>query len=438
MSSSARGVDVADVAVQVEVRLWGQLVGALVELDTGPVVFEYADDFRRSGLEISPIHLPLDLRGPVRFDELRQRPAFAGLPGVLADSLPDAFGNKVIRAWLASRGESRTLTPAQRLLYVGERGLGALTYHPAREIEPRAGELVALALADLVRDARRVVEGSPDIAIPEIYRIGSSAGGMRPKAVVLVHETSGEIRSAFARARPGDVPCILKFDGVGDGSTADQLGVPLPFNRIEAAYTAMAARAGIDTAEVRVLEHEGHAHLLIRRFDVTPAGERVHQHSFGGLIHIDYNDPAASSYEEYLRSILRLGMPYAALEQGYRRAVFNVLAVNQDDHVKNLSFHMDRRGEWRLSPAYDLTFARGSGWTARHQMQLRGRTSEITVAHLVELAEEVSVTKPRRLIEEVRAAVAAWPEFARDTGVPGGDVARVSGELSMRDREVFG
>jgi len=428
----------ADVAVQVEVRLWGQRVGAVVELVTGPVIFEYADDFRRSGLEISPLHLPLELRGPIRFDELRRSPAFGGLPGVLADSLPDAFGNRVIRAWLAARGDPSDLTPTQRLLYVGERGMGALTYHPASSMNVRAGEVEALQIAELVVNARRIVEGSPDVAIPEIYRIGSSAGGMRPKAVVLHDPRSGEIRSAFAEPSPGDVPSILKFDGVGDGATADDLGRPLPFNRIEAAYTAMARLAGIDTVECDVIEDGAYAHLMLKRFDVTATGERIHQHSFGGLTHVDYNDPGASSYEEYLRAILRLGMPHADLEEGYRRAVFNVLAVNQDDHVKNLSFHMLRSGEWRLTPAYDLTFAHGRGWTSRHQMQIQGRTEGITAEHLHTLADAVSVTRAPRIIERVREALTTWPEKAKETGVPQADIARIGGELTRRERTVFG
>lgn len=428
----------ADVAVSVEVRLWGRRVGALVELASGPLVFEYAPDFQRSGLEVSPIRLPLSLTGPVRFDELRKSKAFEGLPGVLADSLPDAFGNKVIRAYFASRGEeSAAMSPAQRLLYVGERALGALTYHPAMAIPSRPAELIALEIADLVRNARSIVEGRADVAVPEIYRIGSSAGGMRPKAVVLFNPSTREVRSAFAEARPGDVPSILKFDGVGDGATAEKLGEPMPFNRVEAAYQRMAAAAGVDTSHVEILHHEGHAHLIVRRFDVAADGTRLHQHTLGGLLHLDYNDPGTTSYEEYLRCILRLGMPYASLREGYRRAVFNVLAVNQDDHVKNLSFHMDASGVWRLTPAYDLTFAKGHGWTAQHQMRLQHLTTGIREAHLARLAEELGVSRPGQIIERIDAAVASWPTFAAECDVPGVDVRRIQADLEARRREVF-
>ena len=349
-----------EVVAHAEIRLWNATVGAVAELDNGRILFEYADEFRSSGLEISPIHLPLSRRGPIAFDELRRQPAFQGLPGVLADALPDAFGNQVIRAWFAARNEPRrALSPVQRLLYVGERALGALTFLPAEPLPIRPAELESLEVAALVRDARRIVHGTPDVAIPEIYRIGSSAGGMRPKALVRFDPTTRTIRSGNAPAKPGEVPCILKFDGVGDGATVDELGRPQPFNRVEAAYTAMARDAGIDTCTITMLEIDGYAHLCVHRFDVD-GDERIHQHSFGGLVHVDFNDRGASSYEEYLRAVLRLRMPYAAVEQAYRRMVFNVMAVNQDDHVKNLSFQMRRDGRWQSTPAYDLTFARGA------------------------------------------------------------------------------
>jgi serine/threonine-protein kinase HipA len=429
---------VADVVAHVQIKIWGRRVGALAELSDGPIVFEYAPEFQRSGLEISPLRLPLHLTGPLRFDELRRSPAFEGLPGVLADSLPDSFGNKVIRAYFAARGEeSRALSPVQRLLYVGERALGALTYHPAIEIPARAAELQALEIAELVRNARRIVEGAPDVAVPEIYRIGSSAGGMRPKAVVLFNPHTREIRSAFAEPHAGDVPTILKFDGVGDGATSERLGRTMPFNRVEAAYNRMARDAGIDVSDVGVLHEGEHAHLLVRRFDIAPDGTRIHQHTLGGLLHVDYNQPGASSYEEYLRTILRLGMPYASLQEGYRRAVFNILAVNQDDHVKNLSFHMDTSGTWRLAPAYDLTFAKGGGWTARHQMRIRDLTAGIREGHLLELADELGVTRPRRIIDQVASAVASWPKHAAEQGVPAEHVKRIETELDARHREII-
>ena len=427
---------VAEVVAQAEVRLWGGMVGAVVELDNRRIIFEYAEAFRGRGLEISPIHLPVSRRGPVAFDELLRSPAFDGLPGVLADALPDAFGNRVIRAWFEARGESdRALSPVQRLLYVGTRALGALTFHPAVDVPVRPAEQESLDIAALVRDARRIIEGDPHVAIPEIYRIGSSAGGMRPKAVVWHNPATGLIRSANAAPAPGDVACILKFDGVSDGATVERLGTPMPYNRIEAAYGKMAVDAGLEMADISVLEDRGHAHLLIRRFDIED-GTRLHQHTFGGLVHVDYNDIGASSYEEYLRAVLRLGMAYPSLEQAWLRMAFNVLAVNQDDHVKNLSFHMDQAGAWRLAPAYDVTFAKGGRWTRTHQMRVRDKLSGITTADLLAVADAFGLKKPARLLDRIRGVLARWEEYAKEPDVPAEAVRDVRAELDQRAREL--
>lgn len=418
------------VLAETEVRLWGDTVGALVELESGRILFEYADSFRRRGLEISPIHLPTSLAGPVTFEELRRKPAFEGLPGVLADSLPDAFGRQVIRAWYAARGEDRrAMSPVQRLLYVGERALGALTFHPSEPLPLRTAELESLEVASLAHDARRIIRGEPDVAIPEIYRIGSSAGGQRPKAIVHFDPATGDVHSGARPAAAGEIPCLLKFDGVG--GEGEGLGPPQPYNRVEAAYADMARDAGLTVAAIDVLENGGYAHLLIQRFD-RPDGERLHQHTFGGLIHIDYNDPGASSYEEYLRAILRLGMSYDALREGYRRLVFNVMAVNQDDHVKNLSFHMGPDGVWSLTPAYDVTFARGSGWTASHQMRVRDKVRDIRRADLDVVAREFGVKFPGRILERTREALAGWETHAERYGVPDASVRAIRRELDGR------
>lgn len=423
----------ADVSAFAEIRIWGRTVGGVAELPDGAIVFEYDPEFRTSGLEISPIRLPLSTRGPVRFDELRRKEGFRGLPGVLADALPDAFGKTVIRAYYTSRGElDKALSPVQHLLYVGQRAIGALEFQPAEELPRRAAEAEALEIAELVADARRIIGGDADVAIPEIYRIGSSAGGMRPKAVVLYSPASGEVRSAFAPAGEGDIPAILKFDGVGDGSPDGVLGEPQPFNRVEAAYARMARDAGLDVVEIEVLEGGGgHAHLLVRRFD-RPEEGGLHQHTLGGLLHVDYNEPGASSYEEYLRTMLRLDMPPAAVIEGYRRMVFNVLAVNQDDHVKNLSFQMDPMGSWSLTPAYDVTFAKGSGFTATHQMRVTDKRSGITRRDLVSVADTFGIRNPRGIIDRVRDVVSRWPEYAEQQDVPAAVVRRVGAELRAR------
>lgn len=426
--------DAAGVTAEAEIRLWGDTVGAVVELESGRIVFEYADEFRRRGLEISPIQLPTDLVGPQSFEELRRKDAFRGLPGVLADALPDAFGRRVIRAWYAARGEpERAMSPVQQLLYVGERALGALTFHPAEE--PRPAQEEALEVQALAHGANQIVEGRTDVAVPEIYRIGSSAGGKRPKAIVHHHPGTRTLRSGGTPPRPGEVPCLLKFDGIGEDHTDDELGGPKPYNRVEAAYGDMARAAGLEMPPIELLEADGYAHLLVHRFDIRD-GRRLHQHTFGGLVHTDYNEPGASSYEEYFRTIQALGMAYDALSQAYRRMAFNVMAVNQDDHVKNLSFHMDREGAWSLTPAYDVTFARGEGWTRSHQMRVRDRTSDIRRDDLLAVADEFGVKKADRILDEIRDAIARWEEFAERHGVPEGVVAGIRRELDDRASEL--
>ena len=424
----------AEVRAFAEIRIWGQTVGGVAEMADGQIIFEYDPAFRRTGLEISPIHLPLSIRGPTRFEELARKEGFRGLPGVLADALPDAFGTSVIRAYYTARGEVRkAFSPVQHLLYVGTRALGALEFHPAEEFPVRDAEAEALEVAGLAADARRIIAGEPDVAIPEIYRIGSSAGGMRPKAVILYNLESGVIRSGFADREEGDIPAILKFDGVEGGPETDGLGHPQPFNRVEAAYARMARQAGLDAVDITPVEGaDGHYHLVIPRFDHNDDGV-LHQHTLGGLLHVDYNDPGASSYEEYLRTMLRLGLPPAAVIEGYRRMVFNVLAINQDDHVKNLSFHMDQGGAWTLTPAYDLTFAMGAGWTRTHQMRIRDKRAGITHADLIAVGDEFGLRAPGRIVEQVRSAVGDWPRFAEQEGVPADVAAEIGRALGDRN-----
>lgn len=422
--------DDADVRAEAEVRLWGNTVGALVELESGRILFEYADEFRRRGLEISPIQLPTDLAGPQSFEELRRKEAFRGLPGVFADALPDAFGRRVIRAYYAARGQpDKAMSPVQQLLYVGERALGALTFHPAEEPRPAVQE--ALDVQALAHGAQQIVAGRADVAVPEIYRIGSSAGGRRPKAIVHFDPQTNVIRSGGTPLRAGEVPCILKFDGIGDDHTDDELGAPKHYNRVEAAYAGMARAAGVDMPEIDVLAVDGYAHLVVPRFDLRD-GDRLHQHTFGGLMHVDYDDVGASSYEEYLRTIQTLGMAYDALTEAYRRTVFNVMAVNQDDHVKNLSFHMDRSGTWSLAPAYDLTHARGEGWTRYHQMRVRDKRSGIRREDLLAVATEFGIKKPERILEATREALGDWEHYADRHGVAERVRAAIREELDRR------
>ncbi|HEX9727935.1 MAG TPA: type II toxin-antitoxin system HipA family toxin [Gemmatimonadales bacterium] len=411
--------------IAVRILLWGRTVGAVAEDAAGQVVFEYDPAFRRSGLEFSPRHLPLSLAGPVSFPELRRLDAFLGLPGVLADALPDRFGTAVIRQYFTRAGTpERADRPIQRLLYVGRRAMGALEFAPPIEVGPAEEEI--LQLRDLVAQARVVVEGTPEVAVPEIMQIGASAGGARPKALILWNRETDEVRSGFATPRAGDEHWILKFDGVGELDAPDP--APQPYNRIEYAYTLMARAAGVAVSEPHLLTDRRLAHFMTRRFDLDASG-RLHYHSLGGLDHADYNAPGAYSYERYLLVCRELGLAPAELDEAFARAVFNIVAVNQDDHVKNFGFLMDRTGHWRLAPAFDLTYAKGSGFTRRHQMTLGGKTDGFTRDDLLALGASLGVRKDGALIlDRVLEAVDDWARWAEEAGVGHEDRRRIGME----------
>jgi serine/threonine-protein kinase HipA len=325
----------------------------------------------------------------------------------------------------------------QRLLYVGERAIGALTFHPVVELPTRPAERESLDVQALAQDARRIVHGDVHVAVPEIYRVGSSAGGRRPKAIVLHDAATSTIRSGGVPSLPGEEPCILKFDGVGGDAPDGALGEPQFYNRVEAAYGDMARAAGVEMPRITVLESGPYRHLLIPRFDIRN-GERLHQHTLGGMLHIDYNEPGSSSYEEYFRTILRLDMSYDSLREAFRRMVFNVVAVNQDDHVKNCSFHMDAAGSWSLTPAYDITFARGTGFTATHQMRVRDKVASIRASDLLAIAAEFGIKRPQHVLERTRAVIADWESHAATHEVPGGTVAAIRAALDERAAELAG
>ena len=413
-----------------EVRLWDRTVGAVAELDDGQIVFEYDEDFRRQGTEISPANLPLGTRGPQSFPALARLEAFGGLPGVLADALPDRFGNAIIRKYFADQGRpDAAMSPVQKLLYIGSRAMGALEFRPSLRIPRQLRENEALEIADLVEAARRVVEGRTEVAIPEIIRLGSSAGGARAKAVILWNRPKNEVRSAFAPAQPGDQHWLIKFDGVG--GLGDPDSAPQPYNRIEYTYARLAREAGIEMADTYLLEERGLAHFMTRRFDRV-GGRRLHLHSLGGMEHIDYNAPGLFSYEQYFRRVLALGLGYPALEQAFRRACFNLLAVNQDDHVKNFAFLMDEHGRWRLSPAYDLTFVRGRGLTRQHQMSFAGKSGGFTADDFLAVGARFGLDHDGRVIaQEVGDALARWGDFAHAADVPEDRIRRIGGAFRL-------
>lgn len=413
-----------------EVRLWGRTIGA-VSIEDGDDVasFQYDPEFARSGVEIAPIVMPL-ATGVYRFPEL-PRPAFHGLPGLLADSIPDKFGNALIDAWLASEGRSPdSFNAVERLCYTGARGIGALEFHPStglRRSGSRTVEIDALVdLASAVLSRREDLEASfaddPQRleALTDILRVGTSAGGARAKAVISWNPLTNEVRSGQVKAPAGFEYWLLKFDGVR-GNRDKELDDPKGFGAIEFAYSQMATAAGIEMSECRLLEENGRRHFMTRRFDRLPSGQKLHMQSLGALAHYDFNAAGAYSYEQAMQICRRLTLPTAAIEEMFRRMVFNFVARNQDDHVKNIAFLMNKDGDWRLSPAFDVTYSYNpsGNWTARHQMTLNGKRDGVTVSDFRQAAANVNLKRGRAdaILSDVIAVVRRWPYFADDAGV---------------------
>ena len=427
------GPRASDVRVSATVNLWGSTVGHVREYHNVRIGFDYDKDYLQSGTSLSPKFLPLEAR-VFEFPELRAMESFQGLPGVLADSLPDTFGNLVIRKYFAERGEpDNALSPVQRLLYIGKRAMGALEYSPALQRKTPEEER-ALEIQSLVESARQLIEGEPGEAVHEIMRVGGSAGGARAKALILWDRGKRRVRSGFARPRAGEEPWIIKFDGVGSANALDSRAKP--FNRIEYTYALLARTLRINMEDVSYLEEPGSGlfHFMTRRFDRAGA-EKRHMHSLAGITHVDFNRPQAYSYEAWFRLIMELRLGATALDQAYRRMLFNIVGRNQDDHVKNIAFLLDGpHASWRLAPAYDLTFAAGSGYTLRHQMTAGGLSDAFTRDGLVEIGKRFDIQRPQEIVEQTLDAFSTWPALAREWAIPETQIAHVSA-LHRRLRE---
>ena len=421
------------------VQLWGRTIGAVVRPEGERFAhFEYDPDFAGSGIEVAPLTMPLSRR-IWRFPRLDPR-TFHGLPGLLADSLPDRFGHALIDAWLATRGRTpESFDAIARLGYIGQRGMGALCFEPATGPDPfsdRVLEVAALVgLANRVLSARRDLNvamppDDPGAGLQEILRVGTSAGGARAKALVAWNPDTGEARSGQVETGSGFGYWLLKFDGIHDNRDRE-LADPQGFGVVEYVYHLMARAAGIEMTDCRLLDEGGRRHFITRRFDRTPSGGRLHMQSLGALAHLDYNQPGAHGYEQALLALRRLHLPMDDIEALYRRMVFNVVARNQDDHVKNIALLMDRQGRWSLAPAFDLTWAWNpdGAWTARHQMSVNGKGDGFTVDDLRAVADVAAMKRGRAeaILAEVVDAVRQWPALAEEHGVAGGWVAAVAG-----------
>lgn len=409
-----------------EVRLWGTAIGT-VALQEGESYarFEYDSSFANSGIQLSPLTMPLS-RQVYSFPHIATE-SFHGLPGLLADSLPDKFGNAVIDSWLESQGRRRgSLNAVERLCYTGTRGMGALEYVPT--LGPTHNTQEILQVDRLVDLASRILTqresmsvSTDDHVMEQIIRIGTSAGGARAKAVVAWNEKTGEMRSGQIDTEKGFGHWLIKFDGVTGNRDKEALDGPR-YTVIEYAYHLMAQAAGISMEECRLFDEGGRRHFMTRRFDRTREGDKLHMQTLGALAHFDFNVPGAHSYEQAVEVARRIGLGQGEAEELFRRMVFNIMARNQDDHVKNISFLMDRSGAWSLAPAYDVTYAYNpeGAWTGSHQMTINGKRDDITHDDCLAAARAMSIKVPRArsIMIEVQDATAQWPNFAEEAGLP--------------------
>lgn len=419
------------------VRLWGRDIGAVSWLaDRQLAVFQYMPDFAASGVQLAPAMMPLG-PDPYEFPGL-PREAFKGLPGLLADSLPDKFGNALIDTWLAAQGRSAdSFNPVERLCYIGTRGMGALEFHPVLAAGTRSSRKVEIdALTRLASDVLNhrerlagVLGGADDrAALEDILRVGTSAGGARAKAVLAWNAHSGEFRSGQVKAGEGYTYWLMKFDGISNNRDKE-LADPQGFGLIEYGFYLLALAAGIDMSESRIHHEGGRSHFMTRRFDRDAGGRKLHMQSLAALRHFDFNAAGAHSYEQAVETIRQLGLPALDVEQQFRRAVLNVLIRNQDDHVKNIAFLMNRAGQWRLSPAFDVSYAYnpGGSWTHQHQMSLQGKRDHFELADLVQFGVFCGMKpkKAREIIESIHARVRDWMRYAEQAGVPEPTAARL-------------
>ena len=403
------------------VYIWNQRVGAVSwDSEHQLSTFEYDKSFLQKGWQLSPILMPIQNGEQFfQFPENRHSTTFKGLPGLLADVLPDKYGNALINAWLAKQGRpSNSLNPVETLCFIGKRGMGALEFEP---VQPKSTNVSSrVELGHLVDIAEEILTGRKDFsanlsisdekALFEILKIGSSAGGARAKALIAFNEITGETRSGQAAAPNGFEHWLIKFDGVAD----TQFGASMGYGRVEMAYYQMAIDAGIQMMESRLLEENNRAHFMTKRFDRPNRDEKLHVQTFCALRHLDFNEVHLFSYEELFETMRMLGLSYASAQELFRRMVFNVLAKNCDDHTKNFAFIMDQNGQWDLAPAYDICHAYrpGSEWVSQHALSINGKRKDITRQDLLLVAKNMNIKNPAKIIDNVSSVVSQWKTYA--------------------------
>jgi len=425
------------------VKIWGLTVGAVLWNDDMQVAsFEYDPKFVQRGYELSPLKMPSQNSVIYNFPELRPKrtgaeSTFNGLPGLLADTLPDRYGNRLINTWLAQQGRpENSMNPIEKLCFIGTRGMGALEFEPATNKRIQSFDIIIDSLIEVATDMlnkrekfRTNVQKDELKAMQDMLTIGTSAGGARAKAIIAYNENTGEVKSGQTIAPKGFEHYLIKLDGVDDA----QFGTTKGYGRVEMAYYLMAKACGIDMMYSKLLEEHGRAHFMTRRFDRENGDIKHHVQTLCAMQHYDYNEVGLYSYEQLFQTMRLLRLPYPQAEQVFRRMVFNVIARNCDDHTKNFAFLLRQESDWEISPAYDICHAYrpGSDWVSKHALSLNGKREGITREDLMVIAKSINIKKPNVIIDEINSTVQDWDNYAKKAGVS--EVLATSIRATLKD-----
>ena len=409
------------------VKIWGETVGAVAwNAATGIASFEYDSKFISTKLDLAPLKMPItnSAKRIFSFPELRDLKTFKGLPGLLADVLPDDYGNQLINSWLAQNGRpENSMNPVELLCFIGTRGMGALEFEPSqlkpskRAFDIEIDSLISISQKMLLKreDFQTNLSEDEQKAMLDILKIGTSAGGARPKAIITYNEKTGQVKSGQTTAPKGFEHWLIKLDTVSD----IQFGESTGYGRIEMAYYLMATACGIEMTECKLMEENGRAHFMTKRFDREGATQKHHIQTLCAMQHYDFNQIMSFSYEQVFQTMRLLRVPYPQAEQMFKRMVFNVIASNCDDHTKNFAFRLKQGGVWELAPAYDICFAYRpeSEWVSQHNLSINGKRKNITKDDLLAVAKSMNIKRANRIIEQISETVVDWYTYAEQAKV---------------------